>query len=79
MKLYARNEVNLAIAEAALLPERVAKLYESPLVMGRIGDLLEGAEARREPWREPVVSRKTAEAENLDLTNVRTEPVVNAN
>lgn len=42
--LYARNDIDLTIAEAALLQERVAKLYESPLIVGRIGDMLEGRE-----------------------------------
>jgi hypothetical protein len=43
-KLYAKSEVDLTHAECALLQERTAAIYESPLIVGRIGDLLEGRE-----------------------------------
>jgi hypothetical protein len=41
-KLYAKNEVDLTIAECALLQERIATIYDSPLIVGRVTDLLEG-------------------------------------
>jgi hypothetical protein len=43
VKLYAKNDVDLTLAEATLLQERVGKLYgDMPLIVGRIGDVLEG-------------------------------------
>jgi hypothetical protein len=43
VKLYAKNDVDLTLAEAGLLQERVGKLYgDMPLIVGRIGDVLEG-------------------------------------
>src|SRR5664280_1182092 len=41
-KVYAKNEVDLTIAECALLQERIAAIYDSPLIVGRVTDLLEG-------------------------------------
>src|SRR6478735_8738511 len=41
-KLYAGNDVELTHAECTLLQERVAAIYDSPLIVGRVGDLLEG-------------------------------------
>ena len=41
-KLYAKNELDLTIAECALLQARIAAIYDSPLIVGRIGDMLEG-------------------------------------
>ena len=41
-KLYAKNEVDLTAKEISLLQDRVAALYDSPLIVGRVGDLLEG-------------------------------------
>ena len=41
-KLYAKNEVDLTIAECALLQERIAAIYDSALIVGRVTDLLEG-------------------------------------
>lgn len=52
-KLYAGNEVNLTHPECSLLQERVAELYESPLIVVRIGDLLEG----KRPGRSLNISR----------------------
>ncbi len=43
-KLYAKSEVDLTHAECALLLERIAAIYDSPLIVGRIGDILEGRE-----------------------------------
>ena len=42
IKLYAGNDVELAHAECTLLQERIAAIYDSPLIVGRVGDLLEG-------------------------------------
>ena len=41
-KLYAGNDVELTHAECKLLQERIAAIYDSPLIVGRVGDLLEG-------------------------------------
>jgi len=41
-KLYAKNEVDLTLDESVLLKARVAAIYDSPLIVGRIGDILEG-------------------------------------
>lgn len=41
-KLYAKNEVDLTLDECVLLKARVAAVYDSPLIVGRIGDVLEG-------------------------------------
>jgi hypothetical protein len=43
-KLYARSEVDLTHAECTLLMERIAAIFDSPLIVGRIGDILEGRE-----------------------------------
>jgi hypothetical protein len=43
-KLYAKSEVDLTHSECALLLERIAAIFDSPLVIGRIGDILEGWE-----------------------------------
>src|SRR5664279_5601634 len=41
-KLYAKNEVELTSKEVVLLQERIAAIYDSPLIVGRVTDLLEG-------------------------------------
>ena len=41
-KLYAENDVELTHAECTLLQERIAAIYDSPLIVGCVGDLLEG-------------------------------------
>src|SRR6478752_6987366 len=41
-KLYAENDVELTHAECTLLQERIAAIYDSPLIQGRIADMLEG-------------------------------------
>jgi hypothetical protein len=42
-KLYAKNEVDLALTERTLLVERIGALYgDVPLIYGRICDILEG-------------------------------------
>lgn len=66
-KLYAKNEVDLTHAECTLLIERIAAIYESPLIVGRIADILEGRETLL-PEEDDDVSG--AKAQNLDLTNV---------
>lgn len=43
-KLYSGNEVDLTLEEAALIKERVGKVY-NPLIYGRTCDLLEGKSA----------------------------------
>lgn len=43
-KLYASDEVDLSLEEAALIKERVGKVY-NPLVYGRTCDLLEGKQS----------------------------------
>jgi hypothetical protein len=43
-KLYAKSEVDLTHGECTLLMERIVAIYDSPLVIGRIGDILEGRE-----------------------------------
>src|SRR6478672_410929 len=35
-KLYAKNDVDLTLAEATLLLERIQAIYDSPLIQGRI-------------------------------------------
>jgi hypothetical protein len=45
IKLSAKNEVDLTIAECALLQGRIAAIYDSPLIVGRVTDLLEGRKA----------------------------------
>jgi hypothetical protein len=65
-KLFAKNEVDLTLAERTLLLERIGLLYgDVPLVYGRISDILE----EREP-EVPEADDSGAKAENLDLTNV---------
>lgn len=44
-KLYAKNEVDLTHTECALLIQRVAAIFDSPLIVGRVTDALEGREA----------------------------------
>jgi hypothetical protein len=63
-KLYSKSEVDLTHAECTLLMERIAAIFESPLVIGRIGDILEGREISlpEEAEDDEVV------AKNLDLT-----------
>jgi hypothetical protein len=55
-KLYAKGEVDLTHAECALLLERIAAIFDSPLIVGRIGDILEGREISlpEESDEEPV-------------------------
>lgn len=45
-RLYAADEVELTLEEAALIKERVGKVY-NPLVYGRTCDLLEGRKPAR--------------------------------
>ena len=67
VKLYAKNEVDLTIAECALLQERIVALFadSSPLVVGRISDILEGRKISvpEEPGDEAVTPAKTKKAE----------------
>jgi hypothetical protein len=65
-KLYAKSEVDLTHAECTLLMERIAATYDSPLVIGRIGDMLEG----REISLPEEVEKNEVVAQNLDMTNV---------
>jgi hypothetical protein len=80
-KLYAKSEVDLTHAECTLLLERIAAIYESPLIVGRIGDILEG----REIWlpAESYEEDDAVVAKNLDLTNAASKdpskPAVQAN
>jgi len=66
-KLYAKNEVDLTVAECGLLQDRIKALYaDVPLILGRVCAMIEG-EVIEVPAAEdddPVV------AKNLDLTNV---------
>jgi hypothetical protein len=41
LKLYASNEVDLTVDGAALVKERVGIIYTSPLVYGRVCELLD--------------------------------------
>jgi hypothetical protein len=80
-KLYSKNEVDLTHDECTLLLNRIAAIYDSPLVVGRIGDMLEGREislpAKSYEEDDAVV------AKNLDLTNAASKdpskPAVQAN
>lgn len=50
LKLYAKNEVDLTLAECTMLQERIRAIYgDSPLIVGRIGDLLEGRKVDGKP------------------------------
>ena len=40
-KLYEKKEVDLTLDERALIKERVNKIYASPLICGRVAELLE--------------------------------------
>jgi len=64
-KLYAKNEVELSSKEIVLLQDRIAAIYDSPLVVGRIGDMLEG----REILLPEEVENDEVVAKNLDVTN----------
>jgi hypothetical protein len=66
-KLYAKNEVDVTLAERTLLLERIGALYgDVPLVYGRICDILE----EREPELPDGAEDTGVVAKNLDLTNV---------
>jgi hypothetical protein len=41
LKLYAGNDVDLTVDEASLIKERVDVIYNSPLVYGRVCELLD--------------------------------------
>jgi hypothetical protein len=81
-KLYAKSEVDLTHAECVLLLERIAAIYDSPLVVGRIGDMLEGREITL-PADEPDEQDDAVVAKNLDLTNAAakdpSKPPIQAN
>jgi hypothetical protein len=68
-KLFAKNEVELSSKEIVLLMDRIAAIYDSPLVVGRIGDMLEGREILL-PADEPDEQDDAVVAKNLDLSNV---------
>jgi hypothetical protein len=65
-KLYAKSEVDLTHAECTLLQVRISAIYDNPLIVGRIGDMLEG---RKIELPEEVEDDEVI-AKNLDLTNV---------
>jgi hypothetical protein len=65
-KLYAKNEVELTSKEVVLLLDRVGIIFvDSPLIRGRISDVLE----EREPELPEGVEDDEVIAKNLDLTN----------
>ena len=68
-KLFAQNEVELTSKEIVLLQDRIDAIFDSPLIVGRIGDILEGREISL-PEDEPDTKDTAVVAENLDLTNV---------
>jgi hypothetical protein len=41
LKLYASNEVDLTVDEASLIKERVGLIWTSPLIYGRVCELLD--------------------------------------
>lgn len=41
LKLFSNNEVDLSVDERALIKSRVEKIYNSPLIFGRVTEFLE--------------------------------------
>lgn len=62
-KLYAKNEVELSSKEVVLLQDRIAAIYgDSPLIVGLIGDMLEGRYVEVAPADEATGSKAKAKA-----------------
>jgi hypothetical protein len=71
-KLFASNEPNLTSEQITFLKERILKIFISPLVCGRLIDILEQNDERERPMPadEPDKQEGAVVARNLDLTNV---------
>ena len=68
-KLYAKNEVNLTNSECVLLEQRIVALYaHSPLIVGRISDILNEREISLPEDSAPEADGFVVK--NADLTNV---------